>query len=295
MGYAWTLGYTVNQDAVEQLSKVIGRLRDLIYRVEENDPQYAAVTRLVETAGCSHTAVVVVANSLISYQLTSRGEAYWAAFSEWMTKYKGSTPYYLLQAHKSFIKNTPYNRIRVSAKKRRLEKFYMSRLAQELIDDPLRYCKRIDELVGRVAGALGSSPEAKTIVFSGKMYYYVCRACGESVSGDIPVPVDRRVAYISLTSCLVSGCTRRLRECVGELMKPRNRGVIMKAWSEITRRTGIPGYNLDSLIWVLGRFIAPGRSIDDAVEGIIKAYPALAGYRRELRDLIGGFTGCLRD
>ena len=124
------------------------------------------------------------------------------------------------------------------------------------------------------------------------MYYYVCRACGASVGGEIPIPVDRRVAYVSLSSCLIRGCSSTLSVCSRDLIKPRYRRHVISAWMEVSRKSGIPSYNLDSVVWVLGRYIESGNNTEDVLQHILATYPGLAKYASNLRRIVEEFMKC---
>ncbi len=284
--------YWVDRGRAVGIGRLLRDSWDLIYRIEENDPQYIAISGLIRRTSCGLAAVSVIANALVSYQLTSRGELYWSMFSEWMSGRGGSSVYYLLQAHREFLLNTSYNRMGLEAKLKRLDKFYNSSLAEEIRSDPLKYCGRLEDLWGKIASTLNAEKQSKTIVFSVKIYYYVCRACGSSVKGDIPVPVDRRIAYVTLSSCLVRGCTGSLKKCSYDLMKPRLRGLVMGAWSIVSAESGIPGYNLDSLLWVLGRFIPGRRDYKTILDEVVREYPVLTSYREKLGTILKEFTRC---
>ncbi len=284
--------YYIDESRIDELADTLSKTKRIIPVIEDNDPQYRAVYMLAEKKGCGVVALSIVANALVSYQLTSRGETYWSMFAEWMMKTESSTPYYLLETHTRFLRDTPYNRLGLSRKIERLKKIYNSTLASELYDNPLKYCERIDELTNRISNILGTDPFAKTIVFAGKMYYYVCRACGASVGGEIPVPVDRRVAYVSLSSCLIKGCSSELIECSRDLMKPRYRNLVINAWIEVSKKSGIPSYNLDSIIWVLGRYIRSSRGVKGVLQHILAAYPGLSRHIDDLRRIVMEFMKC---
>lgn len=284
--------YSPDKRRICEIADVLSRTKRIIPVIEDNDPQYRAVYMLVEKKGYRVASLSVVANALVSYQLTSRGETYWKMFSKWMVEADSSTPSRLLQTHMEFLRNTRYNRIGLSNKIERLRRIYSSRLASELYSDPLSYCERIDVLTSRLASLFRSDPFAKTIVFSGKMYYYVCRACGASVGGEIPIPVDRRVAYVSLSSCLIRGCSSTLPVCSRDLIKPMYRRHVINVWMEVSRKSRIPSYSLDSIVWVLGRYIESGNKTEDVLQHILATYPELGKYAGDLRRIVEEFMKC---
>ncbi len=286
--------YRVNESRIRELASILDNSLDLIRILEVNDPQYIAIKKLVENIGCNYAVLLIIGNALISYQLSSRGEVYWTAFSRYVSQYDLGSVEDALNIHIAFLKNTRYNVMSLEHKIKRLKKYYKSRLTEILLREPLRYCGSIDRLVSELSNLLGSSRDSKTIVFAGKIYYYVCRICGaEEIRGDIPIPVDRRIAYLSLTSCLITGCNTSLRECIYDLMKPGNRRIVIDAWMKISSLTGIPSYSLDTLLWILGRFIGEEKSVAKITSDVIAYYPNLGKYRDKLHDLIVEFTKCL--
>lgn len=285
--------FKINWGRIRELSNTIRGLEDLIDLLEYEDPQYKAVSRIVGVKGCRIAAVSIIANALISYQLSVRGEVYWSRFADTVSGWGGDGLRGLYHIHRGFLENTPYNRMGLNAKIRRLETFYNSVLARELYLEPLRYCSDLGLLVDKLSRLYSSSRESKTLVFAGKMYYYMCRICDAGdIGGSIAIPVDRRIAYITLTSCLIRSNCIDLKKCSYELMKPRYRGLVIEAWNMVSKYTGIPTYRLDSLLWLLGRFISRG-SPYRIVDEIVKNYKSLEKFRGKLLSLIIEFTKCL--
>jgi DNA-(apurinic or apyrimidinic site) lyase len=285
--------YMVDRGRASYIGKLVKSIRDFIDLLEENDPQYKAVIKLINDIGPRNAVVVVIANALISYQLSSRGEDYWLGLAEWFSNYKGtdiSGLDKLYVIHRSFLEKTRYNKMGLAAKIKRLEKFYHSMIAKTLYNNPLTYCKDLSGLIDQLAGVFRASREAKTIVFSAKMYYYYCRAHGREVYGDTPIPVDRRNALLSLTSCIVRGCREGLRECVLELMSNKYRGVVINAWRIVSIESGIPMYRLDSLTWLIaGQLLT--RGIDPL--SLYKYYCVNYGYcKDELKKLLTELVRC---
>lgn len=250
--------YIVSDNDIRRVAGVIHRNRQIIDLLELRDPQYVAVKRIVEHVGLKIASAVIIANALVAYQLTSRGEDYWLGFADWVIR-RNVNAENVVELHRRFLEETRYNRFNVKAKIKRIYLFYKSNLFHELLDDPLRYCYGLDGLVKEVSRVLGVSPESKTIVFAGKMYYYFCKASGKKCTGNIPIPVDRRVAFLSLTSCMIRGCSKDLILCTRELMSKYNRRIVIDVWNKVSLITGIQSYRLDSLVWLLGRYLYPPR------------------------------------
>jgi len=66
----------VDEDRLAELSNLLKDIAGYAVCFERFDPQFKAVRRLVESFGCGGASVLAVANSIISYQLSTRGEVY---------------------------------------------------------------------------------------------------------------------------------------------------------------------------------------------------------------------------
>ncbi len=285
--------YIVDRERASCIGRLVKSISGFIDLLEENDPQYKAVIELVKNMGSGNAVVVIIANALVSYQLSSRGEDYWRGLAEWFSKYSGAyidDLEKLYMIHRSFLENTKYNRMGLVAKIKRLGIFYHSIIAKNLYNNPFTYCGDLSRLVDQLARILNANRESKTIVFSAKMYYYYCRVHGRKVHGDIPIPVDRRNALLSLTSCIVRGCRGEFRKCVLELMSNKYRRVVIDAWKIVSIRSGIPMYRLDSLTWlVAGQLLT--RKADPL--NLYKYYCANYGYcKDELKKLFIELVRC---
>jgi DNA-(apurinic or apyrimidinic site) lyase len=285
--------YIVDRGRASYIGKLVKSISDFIDLLEENDPQYKAVAELINNIGSGNAVVVIIANALISYQLSSKGEDYWRGLAEWFSKYRGvniDNLEKLYMMHSSFIENTKYNRMGLAAKIKRLEKFYYSIVAKSLYNNPFMYCKDLPGLIDQLARIFRANRDSKTIVFSAKMYYYYCRIHGRNVYGDIPIPVDRRNALLSLTSCIVKGCREGLRKCVLDLMSNKYRGIVIDAWKIVSIESCIPMYRLDSLTWLIaGQLLT--RRVDPL--SLYKYYCINHGYcRDELKKLFIELVRC---
>jgi DNA-(apurinic or apyrimidinic site) lyase len=143
--------YTINNNRVSELSKIIKDTARIIDLLEENDPQYIAIKRIINKHGCNYTALAVIANALVSYQLSTRGEIYWTKFAEYLAGRSLTGINDLYSIHREFLTRTPYNRVGVEYKVRRLQVFYNSLLASQLYREPLMYCRMLDKLVSILA------------------------------------------------------------------------------------------------------------------------------------------------
>jgi len=214
---------------------------------ESLDPQMDIARELV--LKCSNNALYLLAlNSLVSYSLTMRGEVFWKEFSKYaLLRCREIESFYdIVKIVKEFT--MIYNRYLLSQKIRRLDMIVYCKDIVDYINNA-----KLVELRNYIARCLRSDPDSKTIVFSIKMVYYGLRALGYDyiLPFDIPIPVDRRVARISITSGII--------EC--ESHKPCNieyvlryQKMIVKVWNEIGKISLIPPLHIDAIIWYFGGF-----------------------------------------
>jgi len=278
-------------------SVFIGRLfngvEESIEKLVENDPQYVAVKKLIENLGCSVSSLLVIGNSIVSYMLNIRGEDYWLAFSQYIcSRERFQSILDLLNTHINFLKNTRYNVFNINAKIKRLHRFYKSILAKKLYKNPTIYCEDLSLLNRELALILKGKEYMKTIVFATKMYYYLCRICGVEVNvkGGLPIPVDRRNAFLSLTSCMIRDCRDTLRKCIEDLLSV-NSGLVIEAWNIVCRESKIPCLVLDTFTWLVTGIYRdvrePGR-----VYGVLKEK---YGFKRSMKlyELINELFRCM--
>lgn len=284
--------YRVNVERALFIGSLMNKIKEFVNLIEKNDPQYLAVSDLLKYIGTEKTAVIVVANALISYQLTSRGEIYWSALSKWFIHRKNELAdiYEIMKHHIAFLESTKYNKLGLKYKIKRLQKFYTSNLSKILFNHPLKYCDQLDKLIIDLSRAMNASAETKTIVFSGKMYYYLCMASGINTGGEIPLPVDRRNSFLTITSCLVKGCRNKLSICIKELMSPRNRGVVIEAWKIVSKKANMPLHKLDAFTWLITGII---RGTDSSPDEIYKVICRKYNYcKKELLVVLKELTLC---
>lgn len=279
------MGFWVDRERALELSAVIRGLKGLIREFERSDPQYIAAAEIGRVLGCSKASVVIVANALVSYQLTSTGEEYWSSFAEWVkSRGSGVGP---REINESFLRATPLNAIGRRQKLERVRRFYESPLPEELERSFEQHCSNLRAFAKRVSEAIGARPDSKTVVFAAKMLRYLCLACGLEPGGGLPMPIDRRNATALLLSCVVKGCEGAVEQCAKDLVT-RHRRVALEAWEEVCRAAEVDCLELDALVWrvtglLLGR--GGGAKAPGLPAGVEPAAKALA---MELAKCAGG-------
>lgn len=229
--------YREDRAKVERLKEVLRELGIECARVIEErvDLQFDALRSLQENLQDNELFIkLVIANAVVSYQLSGKGEDWWWEFSRYFSEKPPEGE--IWKAYLDFLPNSRTNRRLVAGKLQRLKKLepFLDSLA--FADLKEYYYKGMAELRDRLAEVLNSKRSAKTIVFGVKMFGYAGRiAFGDFVPYpmEIEIPEDVRIrAY-----------TERLTN------EPP-----VQFWSRVARETGVPPLHIDSILWpVLGK------------------------------------------
>lgn len=236
---------------------------------EHVDPQFIALSRLSKFCGTLSVWLAAL-NGLVSYMLSMRGEDFWTLFTEFAIRRCGSVRDYrgALELVSEFTSN--YNRLSLKAKLGRLKRVALCYDAfEKLPSGDLR------SYVSSVSHCLESGEDEKTIVFSAKIAYYVLKSVGidADVTG-IPIPADRRVTLVTLTSGLVNPGGKlhtileleSLEDLTRDLMKRPN--IVRRAWDLVSKASGVPAVKLDAVLWLVGRYVKCG---GNSVASIVKS------------------------
>ncbi|NJE01890.1 N-glycosylase/DNA lyase [Thermococcus sp. JdF3] len=228
--------YRADEEKVKALREILSELGlDCARTIEERvDLQFDALRNLHGNLKNDELFIkLVIANSLVSYQLTAKGEMWWWEFSRYFSENppEGS----IVGAYSTFLPNSKTNRRLTAGKLRRLERLEPFLDSLSLEDLGNYYFSGMERLRDELAKTLGSRKSAKTIVFAVKMFGYAGRiAFGKFVPYPmgIEIPDDVRInAY-----------TKRFTN------EPP-----VSFWRGIAEETGIPPLHIDSILWpVLG-------------------------------------------
>ncbi len=275
----------VNEARVEEVSELLSTIGP--YRIleleEKVDPQFKALKRLSLAVGKGWASVYALLVSLVSYRLSMKGEEWWECMASLITSRRESNPPSNLEDVVDdvlwFIDNCRGSILARDSRKRRIRQVYMGSrdLLETLASNPEYFYSNAEVLVRTLAKTLEVEEWRKTIVFTAKMVYYAIREPGDRrlVDINIPIPVDVRVACASYSSMVVEA--RNYMDIV------RNPKPAQEAWSIISRKSGIPILNLDSLLWLTG-WAPRDLSLEDArrsVENILSSVVE----RRTARDI----------
>jgi len=261
----------INYEKAVRIAKALKPLKSQIEDLYLRDPQYIAIERLVRARGCNEAFVLVVLNSIVSYKLRSTGEEYWACFADYFSERAWEEP--TLGGFREFLVKCG-NVLLMEQKLKRVGKVLSAKLVEALRSAALDYCKNIRELIANLAKTLGSDTSSKTVIFAGKMYGYVCYACGaKPYFSDIGIPVDFRNTALALISCLLEGCRGKLGNCVRDLMNPASAKLVQKAWQAVCDELSISCLHLDTFTWLVTRkLLDSGLDVIKAAKAIEKDY-----------------------
>ncbi len=262
--------YYIDYERTRFIGGLLRNIEKVIYRMVRNDPQYIAIDRINKSLERSVSVLLVIGNSIVSYMLSSRGEDYWTVFAEYMSS-RDIGLNNLYEIHSSFL--LKYNKFNYRDKLRRIHRFYTSSFASKLSVNPTMYCSDLLSFNRSLAKVLGNREDAKTIVFATKMYLYYCLANG--LKPDVPqklsIPVDRRNTLLSLTSCIVRGCSSSYNRCVDEL-RSRYSGIVIEAWDNVCRVSHIPCLLLDTFTWIVTGIYGKYRRISEIYRVLVDNY-----------------------
>ena len=217
-------------------------LEDVLNFEEKYDEQYKAIKHLVHFQDNKELVnIIVLLNSLVSYQLNCFGEDYWWEFSKYFSRITITSP---IDDMISFLRNSNCNKRLLSTKISKLKK---ARIIVEILRDKTKeYAENLLSLWRIIYTSLGMKKEAKTVVFSIKMFNYSTRITFNKrfiIPFEIPIPLDSRILKI----------TRALGIKSNEI----------EFWHNIAREVNIPPLHIDSLLWVSFRFIKEIKNVDD--------------------------------
>jgi len=231
------------------IGRIIGSLKHLVEELVVSDPQFKAVKALIEARSISEVALLVIANSLVSYQLNTTGEHYWSEFSRYFTNRSRSVS---VDEIVEFMSSTGLNTRLIQQKSSRLARFFSSSIAGQLRRDGLKYCSSLGELYNGLQAIYGGE-YSKTVSFAVKMYSYMCRELGLRVdASSIPPPLDLRNALLLVSSCIARECSANsLSECIREVMNRRSRRQAVEALKKMCECSGLDCLELDTFTWLI--------------------------------------------
>ncbi len=186
-------------------------------RIEEKDQQFQALQHLFRTSKRNFLSLTV-ANALVCYQLSGKGEDYWWEFARYFSSHVCKN---VVEDMKVFLSSSKLNKRLLSTKIRRLER---AQNILENIDTDTSFLELWEMLAP-------FGKKKKTTLFAVKMFGYAKRIATNSFSPypmKIPIPVDSRIKKI--TSVLTDEDP-------------------LSFWQRVAELSKVPPLHIDSVLW----------------------------------------------
>lgn len=202
-----------------------------VIQIEESDRQYIAIKNLYKNIKNKELFLfLIIANSIICYQLSWTWENYWEELSEYFSN-RELVKDNLLNELWEFITQSKNNKRFIDTKIKRLEKLKLF-----LFDFMWReeyYYSNMIELRDILAKMMNQKIDAKTIVFAVKMFSYWARNIFDFIKypKEILIPIDSRLTNLF------------------EKYK-WDYSDITKFYIDLWIKLKIPMLHLDALVWV---------------------------------------------
>ena len=169
-------------------------LKDAVH-LEEKDIQFVALKQLYENKNMSDSnyLFLIIANSLICYQLSWKWENYWEEFSKILENknFKNFEEIYIF--FKFFLPESKNNKRFIETKLKRVKK--IENFYKDFIWKEKHYYENMLGLRDVLAKTMNQKNDAKTIVFAIKMFNYWARNIFSFVKNpdNISIPIDSRL------------------------------------------------------------------------------------------------------
>ncbi|MGC9133329.1 MAG: N-glycosylase/DNA lyase [Nanopusillaceae archaeon] len=199
---------------IDILSKF--NIDEILYFEENYDKQYIYLKKLYENLKDKNLFLkLILINSLLSFQLSYKGEKFWEIFSKFFSENHSN----ICGDFIVFLEK--YNSRFLEIKIKRLKKICDWIKNKDLIS----YKDRLIELNKELAKVMGQKENDKTIVFSIKIFGYGLRIIGYKIifPFEIFIPIDNRI---------------------GKINKDK------EFWIKLSKKVNIPLLHIDSIIWI---------------------------------------------
>jgi len=242
-------------------------IKDAIY-FEENDRQFLALQKLYKNKKFSDELYLflIIANSLICYQLSWKWEDYWEEFSTSplipLLIGEGNIDFWnIYKFFEKFLKSSKNNKRFIETKLKRIKKItstlatLTSPLVSKEATSPLApllrgegdkiwiekfefYYKNMDKLAEKLAKIMNQKKDAKTIVFAVKMFSYWARnvfSYLEKFPKNLMIPIDSRLENLyKLETWKIDFNKKEIKEF----------------YIDLSKKLDIPLLHLDAILWV---------------------------------------------
>lgn len=203
-------------------------------KIEETDFQFISLKNLYfNIKNKDFYLPLIIANSIICYQLSSTWEKYWEEFSENTSNYNFQSIDDIFNFFKDFLPKSKWNKRFIETKLKRLEK--LKPFLESFFKNERKYYDNMILLQEELAQTMNQKKEAKTIVFGVKMFSYWARNFFDKLiifPFEINIPIDSRLTNIY------------------ELYNEDTNLKIQDFYKKLSHKLNIPELHLDAIIWV---------------------------------------------
>lgn len=200
---------------------------------ENNDFQFKSLKKLYENIENKEIYLfLVIANALVTYQLSGKWEVYWEEFSNYFSEIKNISKENLVTEIQNFIKNSKNNRRLIDVKIQRLEKLH--KFIDMFQNKKDFYYENMEILRDDLALLMNQTKDAKTIVFAVKIFSYWARNYFDKFIEfpfEIEIPIDSRL------------------EGIYEIYNSDKNMKIKEFYKILSKKLNIPPLHLDAIIW----------------------------------------------
>ena len=223
--------YSKDKERIEKLKEILSELGlECARTIEEKvDLQFSALEDLHRNLNNDELFIkLVLANAIVSYQLSATGEEWWWEFSRYFSQNFPKAS--IKEAYFEFLPSSRTNRRLGSVKLKRLEKFepFLERMT---LDNLKAYYSDMLKLRDDLAKALNSKKDAKTVVFAVKMFGYAARiSFNEFKAYPIGIPIPEDIRIMNYTKRFTNEPSTNF-------------------WNRIAKEVGIPPLHIDSIVW----------------------------------------------
>jgi len=201
-------------------------------KIEESDRQYIALKKLADNIDDKEFYLwLILANSIICYQLSWKWEDYWEEFSDYFIV-NSVTKESLSKELWNFIKQSKNNKRFIDTKIKRLIK--VEAFLDIFLWNEELYYNDMEKLRFDLAKTMKQKKDAKTIVFAVKMFSYWARNIYNKLNyfpKSINVPVDSRLIALY------------------DKYKWEYEDIDL-FYSDLSEKLDIPELHLDAIVWV---------------------------------------------
>ncbi len=202
--------------------------------IEEQDLQFIYLKNLYfKIKNKDFYLSLILANSIICYQLSSTWEKYWEEFSNYFIINEVNSIDDLIKKLSEFIKNSKWNKRFIETKINRLNK--LKPFLNHFINNENFYYENMFLLNNSLAKVMNQKNTQKTIVFWVKMFWYWSRVYFNKFiefPKEISIPIDSRLTKIY------------------EIYNKDEKVKINDFYKDISCKLGISLLHLDAIIWV---------------------------------------------